>query len=63
MSGNSWENSTQQCERCNISVLPYELQPLERIKTEDDGKIDMNKHHPTHLCGKCLELGYNCRTL
>ena len=61
MSGNSWENSTQQCERCYIDVLPYELQSLRNIKREDAEKIDKNKHHPTHLCGKCLELGYNCR--
>ena len=61
MSGNSWQNTPQQCQQCKIDVYPYDLQPLERIQDKDAEKIDRNKHHPTELCGKCKQLGYNCR--
>jgi hypothetical protein len=60
LSGNSWANAGQQCERCKTLVYPRRQRPLER-PTEMEGKIDVRKPHPQHLCGKCKELGYYCR--
>ncbi len=62
MSGNSWADCGQKCERCNVLVYPCKQRPLEKPDGLDE-KIDRNKPHPQALCGKCMQLGRYCRTL
>jgi hypothetical protein len=57
-SGNSWANTGQECQRCNITVYPFKQRRLE--KAEDADKIDRTKRHPQELCEKCRQLGYSC---
>ena len=56
-SGNTWANTTQQCQRCLIDVLPYHQQKLEKPALE----TGPGKEHPQHLCGMCKKLGRYCR--
>ncbi|OXA50923.1 Zinc finger CCHC domain-containing protein 24 [Folsomia candida] len=56
-SGNSWANTGQKCERCQIMIYPYSQRQLEKSTTE----IDLNKPHPRHLCERCLS-GNLCPT-
>jgi len=58
MSGNSWADCGQECERCGVNVYPYKQKALE--KTEDGAKIDPTKRHPQELCEKCQQLGEYC---
>jgi hypothetical protein len=61
MSANSWANFGQQCQSCKKNVYPYEQTPLN--KPDGGSKIDTTKEHLQELCGKCKELGLNCREL
>ncbi|KAL5254231.1 hypothetical protein ACHWQZ_G013866 [Mnemiopsis leidyi] len=62
MSGNSWANTGQMCNRCDIMVYPHQQKPLERVAGDED-KCDRNISHPQELCGKCQRLGYPCTKL
>ncbi|TNV75375.1 hypothetical protein FGO68_gene16825 [Halteria grandinella] len=57
-SGNSWANQYQQCKSCTEKVYPYEQRALE--KPNPDDKVDKDKPHLQHLCGKCKTLGRLC---
>ncbi|KAI1285569.1 Zinc finger CCHC domain-containing protein 24 [Halotydeus destructor] len=59
MSGNSWANAGQECQRCRIMVYPHTQRPLEKPEGLDKG--DLKKEHPRGLCEKCRQLGRNCR--
>ncbi|XP_014673499.1 PREDICTED: uncharacterized protein LOC106813789 [Priapulus caudatus] len=58
MSGNSWANMGQECNKCNINVYPHKQRPLEKPDGLDVS--DPIKKHPQHLCEKCKSLGYSC---
>jgi hypothetical protein len=58
-SGNSWKDTYQECKRCKAKVYPYKQKQLEK---NENSVIDKTKEHPQHLCGKCRQLGYYCRT-
>lgn len=58
MSANSWANTGQQCQNCNIVVYPHTQRPLEKPEGLDVG--DPQKSHPQHLCEKCKRLGRFC---
>ncbi|XP_063682458.1 zinc finger CCHC domain-containing protein 24-like [Bolinopsis microptera] len=58
-SGNSWANTGQMCQKCNIMVFPHEQKPLERVGNKED-KCNPTVSHPQELCGKCKRLGYPC---
>ena len=56
-SGNAWQGYKQDCKNCGISNWPLKVYHLEQSVDPLDGKP-----HKSELCGKCQELGYNCRT-
>eukprot|EP00956_Cyclotella_meneghiniana_P020832 scaffold37218_cov52-Cyclotella_meneghiniana.AAC.6 len=58
-SGNSWKDSYQECKCCHNRVYPYKQKQLEK---NQNSHIDKTKEHPQHLCGKCKQLGYYCRS-
>ena len=58
MSGNSWKGVGQQCRECEIMYLPHKLDPLQPPVSFGIVKPP----HQQHLCGKCKELGYDCKT-
>ena len=58
MSANSWANTGQQCQSCNIVVYPHKQRPLEKPEGLDVG--DTSISHPQHLCEKCKRLGHFC---
>lgn len=58
MSANSWANTGQQCQSCNIVVYPHTQRRLEKPEGLDVG--DPQKRHPQHLCEKCKRLGHFC---
>ena len=57
-SGNSWKGYRQKCKSCKKYAKPYYLNDL---KFRGDTR-DSEKPHLQHLCEKCKELGYNCRS-
>ena len=56
-SGNAWQGYTQDCKSCSKTNWPFKVYHLEQSVDPLDGKP-----HKSELCGKCQELGYNCRT-
>jgi len=58
-SGNSWKDTYQECKRCKAKVYPYKQKMLEKV---EGSLIDSSKEHPQHLCQKCQQLGYYCRS-
>ena len=56
-SGNAWQGYTQDCKNCGAKNWPFKVYHLEQSVDPLDGKP-----HKSELCGKCQELGYNCRT-
>ncbi|EDO49453.1 predicted protein, partial [Nematostella vectensis] len=59
-SGNSWANTGQKCQTCDIMIYPHHQRPLERSSKDDEDKIDKSKPHPQSLCEKCRQLGRPC---
>ena len=61
MSGYSWKDVPQQCERCRIDVIAHTQSPLRTWSSSDDrNKSDPNKEHRSDLCGMCQQLGHKC---
>ncbi|KAG4067285.1 hypothetical protein HA402_000276 [Bradysia odoriphaga] len=58
MSGNSWKNTAQMCEICNVRVFPHTQSPLKKPGVFDYTNPD--KPHPQHLCDRCKQLGRFC---
>ena len=56
-SGNAWQGYTQDCKNCGVRNWPFKVYHLEQSVDPLDGKA-----HKSELCGRCRELGYNCRT-